>query len=145
MTDEDARSTLVEIMALIDEAHNKLNGMGFKQQMSVGPVLSDVSALRAEVVERGKAYGILPESARVAELRHDATGLEVSVRPRPDVGEGVHHLRCTECDASPSYAIVEGDGVLVCHCTHVDGAFEPWPVHGFEGRPEAWEYVAEEA
>ena len=54
---------------------------------------------------------------------------------------GIEHLRCTQCEENPTYALIDGEGHLVCHCTHVDGALDPWPLHGFHGRPGEWEYV----
>lgn len=75
------RQRLIEIMALLDEADRKFNGLGSQQAMSVGPVLADVAALREELVERGRGYGILPESASVDELRHEAyKNVEVEAR-----------------------------------------------------------------
>lgn len=55
----------------------------------------------------------------------------------------VEQLKCTRCGSNPSYALFEGEGHLVCHCTHVDGSMDPWPVHGFHGFPSEWEFVAD--
>lgn len=52
----------------------------------------------------------------------------------------VRHLWCKGCDEQPTYALIDGNGVLVCHCTHVDGELEPVQVHGFHGHPSRWEY-----
>lgn len=71
-TGDSERQRLVEIMALLDEADRKFNGLGGRQSMSVGPVLSDVAALREELTERGKNYGLLPASTSVDELRNEA-------------------------------------------------------------------------
>lgn len=61
-----------------------------------------------------------------------------------DHEQNIDHLRCTSCESNPTYALIAGEGHLVCHCTHVDGTLDPWPVHGFHGHPEPWEFVSEE-
>lgn len=68
-----------------------------------------------------------------------------TVEPETDQENGgwVEHLKCTICGVNPTYALISGDGFLVCHCTHIDGTMEPWPVHGFHVRPEEWEFVSE--
>lgn len=58
-------------------------------------------------------------------------------------GREVAHLRCNQCGSNPTYALIDGGGHLVCHCTHADGSMDPWPVHGFHGYPEQWGYVPE--
>lgn len=52
----------------------------------------------------------------------------------------VEHLRCTSCETNPSYALINGEGHLVCHCTHVDGSIDPLPIHGFETKPDEWQF-----
>ena len=64
-----------------------------------------------------------------------------------DVGmsgsERVEHLRCESCGANPSYAIIDGEGHLVCHCTHVDGVIDPKPARIIGGLPAEWDFVVE--
>lgn len=55
--------------------------------------------------------------------------------------EGVAHLQCSGCDSNPSVALIDGNEVLVCHCTHVDSQIDPVQIHGFDSLPEPWEFV----
>ena len=57
------------------------------------------------------------------------------------MSEDVHHLRCLECQTNPTVALIDGAEVLVCHCTHVDGQYEPVELHGFETVPEPWTFI----
>lgn len=60
-----------------------------------------------------------------------------------DYENGLHHLFCNGCEINPSYALKDGNEVLVCHCTHVDGEIDPLQVHSFESLPEPWEFKTE--
>lgn len=53
------------------------------------------------------------------------------------------HLVCQTCEANPTVARLDGKARLVCHCTHVGGEIDPWPIHGFEAYPERWEWVGQ--
>lgn len=55
----------------------------------------------------------------------------------------IAHLFCYGCRDNPSLALVQGNEVLVCHCTHDDGDLDPLPVHGFDSLPEQWKFVEE--
>lgn len=74
-----ARENLAAIIALVDAVDNQLVTFGTKFGMSTGPVHPDIKELREEIVERGKGYGILPESTSVAEIRHEGTKFDVRV------------------------------------------------------------------
>lgn len=57
-----------------------------------------------------------------------------------DSHTAIQHLKCRGCNSNPSYALMNGKGRLVCHCTHDDGDLEPYPVHGFAEQPDRWEF-----
>lgn len=73
------RRQFTALMALVDAFDNRLSSFGMEYGMSTGPLHPEIKDLREELVERGKGYGILPESADVYDVRHDATDLDVRV------------------------------------------------------------------
>jgi len=54
------------------------------------------------------------------------------------------HLYCRGCDDNPLVALLDGNEVLVCHCTHDDGPFDLVPIHGFETLPDDWRFITAE-
>ena len=53
----------------------------------------------------------------------------------------VHHLACTGSDDNVTVAMIGGNEMFVCHCTHVDGEIDPVMIHGFEELADRWEWV----
>jgi hypothetical protein len=52
----------------------------------------------------------------------------------------LEHLFCTECEAHPTVARIDGWNSVVCHCTHVDGDLDARPLHKMGMLPEPWEF-----
>lgn len=92
-----------------------------------------------DVVRVCEQFPGLPDGITVYVEHVDA----VDLKRKNGSGRSVEHLRCTVCGTNPSYALIGGEGFLVCHCTHVGGTMDPWPVHGFHGHPPEWEYRVE--
>lgn len=82
---EEQREEFVSIIALLREVDRRLNHLGGKQAMSVGPVLGDVEEFQQTIRDRARDYGVIESGEPLASLKHDAaTQRDVVVREQSE-------------------------------------------------------------
>lgn len=72
---DEGKKCVLKAILLLQKLEDEIDEVGFKQEMSTGPVYPRINKLREKIVNQAKGYGVVPEDQNAIDLLNQAQDL----------------------------------------------------------------------